>query len=64
MNLSTNANVKELSGLQIVQDQIGSLRFGIIQIVVHDSRVVQIERTEKLRFDKLDHKSPAGEQDC
>jgi hypothetical protein len=28
------------------------MRFGVVQIVVHDSRVVQIERTEKLRLDK------------
>jgi hypothetical protein len=29
-----------------------ALRFGSIEIVVHDSRVVQIERKEKLRFDR------------
>ena len=28
------------------------MRFGVVQILVHDSRVVQIERTEKLRLDK------------
>ena len=27
------------------------LRFGSIEIVVHDSKVVQIERKEKLRLD-------------
>lgn len=29
-----------------------SLRYGSLEIVVHDSRVVQIERKEKLRFDR------------
>jgi hypothetical protein len=29
-----------------------SLRYGSVEIVVHDSRVVQIERKEKLRFDR------------
>ena len=38
--------------LGLVQKQVASLRFGIVQIVVHDSRVVQIERTEKLRIDQ------------
>jgi hypothetical protein len=27
------------------------MRFGVVQIVVHDSKVVQIERTERMRFD-------------
>lgn len=27
------------------------IRFGSIEIIVHDSRVVQIERKEKMRFD-------------
>jgi hypothetical protein len=30
---------------------VSSLRFGVVQIVVHDSRVVQIERTEKTRLE-------------
>lgn len=28
------------------------LRFGSIEIIVHDGKVVQIERREKLRLDK------------
>ncbi len=36
----------------VVQKQVQSLRFGDVHIVVHDSRVVQIECTEKVRFDK------------
>ncbi len=38
--------------LKLVQQQVGSLRFGVVQIVVHENRVVQIERTEKIRLDK------------
>ena len=38
--------------LETVRSQVASLRFGIVQIVVHDSQVVQIERTEKVRFDR------------
>ncbi len=28
-----------------------AIRFGSLEIVIHDSRIVQIERTEKTRFD-------------
>ncbi len=38
--------------MRLVQGQVEAMRFGVVQIVVHDSRVVQIERTEKLRLDK------------
>ena len=38
------------SWIELVQQQVESLRFGVVQIVVHDSRVVQIERTEKVRL--------------
>ena len=38
--------------LEIVRQQVGSLRYGVVEIIVHDSRVIQIERTERLRLDK------------
>jgi hypothetical protein len=38
--------------LKAIRNQVNSLRFGVVQIVVHDSRVVQIEWTEKIRLDK------------
>ncbi len=43
------------SWLELVAKQVGSLRFGVVQIVVHDSRVVQIERTEKVRLDRREN---------
>jgi hypothetical protein len=39
------------SWLEIVRRQVGSLDFGVVQIVVHAARVVQIERTEKIRLE-------------
>jgi len=38
--------------LQLVREHVSSLKFGTVQVTVHDSRVVQVERVEKLRFDK------------
>jgi len=39
--------------LDIVRRQVGSLRHGMGQIVVHDSQVTQIEKTERVRLDKV-----------
>jgi hypothetical protein len=36
--------------LQLVREKVEGLRFGVVQIVVHDGRVTQIERTEKTRL--------------
>jgi hypothetical protein len=57
--MSNLANQKktEPSWVQIVQKQVSSLRFGVVQIVVHDSRVVQIECTQKVRLDRADDKT-------
>ena len=38
--------------LDLVRQQVGSLRYGVVEIVVHDSRVIQIEKTERVRLDK------------
>ena len=38
--------------LNVVRDQVESLKFGTVQITIHDSRVIQIEKLEKLRFDR------------
>jgi hypothetical protein len=55
-NGAGNANLPATEALptwlQLVRDQVRSLKFGTVQITVHDSRVVQVERVEKLRFDK------------
>jgi hypothetical protein len=34
-----------------VREAVQALRFGSIEIVVHDGRVVQVETREKVRFD-------------
>ena len=33
---------------------IKSIRYGSVQIIIQDSRVVQIDKTEKIRFEKED----------
>jgi hypothetical protein len=39
--------------LELVRENVQSLRFGVVQIVVHDSKVTQIERTEKTRLQSV-----------
>jgi len=39
--------------LDRIAHALKGLRFGSIEVVVQDSRVVQIERKEKFRLDKL-----------
>jgi len=39
--------------LEIVRRQVGSLRFGVVQVVVHDSQVTQIDKTERVRLENV-----------
>lgn len=35
---------------KVVQEAVSTLRFGVVQLVIHDGKVVQIEKTEKFRI--------------
>ena len=37
--------------LQELRRALRSIRYGTIELVIHDGRVVQLERTEKIRLD-------------
>jgi hypothetical protein len=41
----------------IVQRTVETLDYGVVQIIVHNSRVVQIECTQKIRFDSETNKN-------
>ena len=44
----------EKSGwLEIVRRQVASLRYGVVQVVVHDSQVTQIDKTERVRLENI-----------
>lgn len=42
-----DAIIKEIS------DQARNLRYGLISVKVHDGKIIQVEVTEKKRFDNL-----------
>jgi hypothetical protein len=43
---------RQSNWLEMVRRQVGSLHYGVVQIVVHDSQVTQIEKTERVRLEK------------
>jgi len=38
--------------LDLVREKVESLRFGVVQITIHDSKVTQIDRTERTRIER------------
>lgn len=52
----TPDNPAQQNWVETVREQVNSLRFGQVQIVVHNGQVVQIEKTEKIRFDQSDER--------
>jgi hypothetical protein len=37
--------------LHALRDALRGIRFGVVELVIHDGRVVQLERREKVRFE-------------
>ncbi len=50
MNASTSRH-NAADWQTIVFDKVNAIRFGVVQIVVHEGKVTQIESTEKTRLD-------------
>jgi hypothetical protein len=44
--------------IRSLRDAVRDLRYGSVEVVVHEGRVVQIERREKLRFDDAARRRP------
>lgn len=36
---------------EAILSSIEQIKFGSVEVLIHDSRIVQVERSEKLRFD-------------
>jgi hypothetical protein len=52
---SEDRGEEELSRIEReLRRALSEIRYGSIEIVIQDSRVVQIERREKLRLDRVD----------
>jgi len=40
--------------LSLVREKVAGLQYGVVQIVVHNSKVTQIERTERTRLESCE----------
>ncbi len=49
MKTQPSAN-DEQHWLELVRQLLAGLRYGVVQIVVQDAKVVQVEKTEKVRI--------------
>mgnify|MGYP000877282309 CR=1 FL=1 len=47
---STSPKSEVPSWIDIVLQKVGAMRFGSVQIIVHEGRVTQVESTEKTRL--------------
>jgi hypothetical protein len=36
--------------IEIIRRKVGAMRFGSVQLTIHDGRVTQVEATEKVRL--------------
>ena len=41
---------EEARWIEVVRESVGEMRFGTIQIVVHDGRVTQVDATRRTRL--------------
>ena len=48
--LSDSSRAEPVHWLELVAEQVSKLRFGVVQITVHEAKVVQVERTERIRL--------------
>jgi hypothetical protein len=46
----------DLTWSETVVHNVKLLRYGVVEIIIHDSRVIQIEKTERVRLDKTGHR--------
>lgn len=49
--------------MQQLRKLLQEIRFGTLQVIVHDGRIVQIETTEKYRFDAGKPRTVTGRKD-
>ncbi len=44
-----------------ILEAIQGIRYGSVEVVIHDSKIVQVEKKEKIRFEKSGEKNlPSG----
>lgn len=49
--LSDSGQIRAQAAIKTILQALNGLRYGSVEITVHESRIVQIERKEKFRLD-------------
>jgi hypothetical protein len=50
--MSANTEFKLNETEEKIIKTIRELKYGAVEVIVHDSKIVQVEKNEKIRFDK------------
>ena len=45
---------------RLVREALASIRFGTVSLVVQDGRVIQVDKSEKIRINKAGHIDGSG----
>lgn len=52
MSHSPDSRISQETWIEIVKEKVNAMRFGSVQIIVHEGRVTQVESTEKTRLNQ------------
>lgn len=52
--MSQNIDIPSEPWIDVVRQKVAAIRFGSVQITVHEGRVTQVESLEKTRFPATD----------
>ena len=58
VDIVTDSDHDPQAWIRSVRDAVRDLRYGSVEVVVHEGRVVQIEKREKVRFDEAGRRRP------
>jgi hypothetical protein len=45
---------------RLLREALGSIRFGTVSLVVQDGRVIQVDKSEKIRINRTGHIDGSG----
>ena len=45
---------------KVVREALNSIKFGTVSLVVQDGRVIQVDKSEKIRLDRQGHINGSG----
>lgn len=61
---SNEQSIRDRSWVSVVEARLKTLRYGVLQIIVHDGRVVQIDTTERTRIDAREQRERPAPRDA